>query len=156
MNKLRKAEKQSLPSLYAKSGFSRKTPQALLFAPREYGGGGFVHWDVLQGEGQILHFIKHWRTDTDISTTLQINLSWCQWQAGTSSSILQSTNPDLLSYLEARWIPFLREALHQFGASITLDSFVPRPERGDDMYIMDLAGQHPTLDAKSMRIINYC
>ena len=54
---LRKAEKQSLPSLYAKCGFSRKTPQALLFAPLEYGGGGFIHWDTLQGKGQILHFM---------------------------------------------------------------------------------------------------
>jgi hypothetical protein len=76
---LRKAEKQSLPSLYAKCGFSRKTPQAHLFAPVEYGGGGFVHWDVLQGKGQIMHFIKHWRTNSTISTTLRINLAWCQW-----------------------------------------------------------------------------
>ena len=128
---LRKAEKQSLPTLYAKCGFSRKTPQALLFAPLEYGGGGFVHWDTLQGEGQILHFIKHWRTDTYILTTLRINVAWCQWKAGTSRSILTYTEP--IQYLEAWWLPSCRDALHRFGAIIETDnSFVPKPERDDD------------------------
>jgi hypothetical protein len=107
---LRKAEKQSLPSLYAKCGFSRKTPQALLFAPLEYGGGGFVHWDTIQGEGQILHFLKHWRTDTVISSTLRIDVAWCQWQAGTSRSILTATEPILY-----RPVGFLRSKRRFIG-----------------------------------------
>ena len=155
--KLRQAAKKSMPPLYAKCGFSRKTPLALLYAPREYGGGGFLDWDVIQGEGQILHFLKHWRTTTDISTTLRINLSWCQWQAGTSTSILQNTNPDQSQYLEARWIPSLRDALHRFGASILVDDdCIPKPERVDDKYIMDVVHNHPGLPSKSIRIINYC
>jgi len=154
---LRKSEKQSLPSLYAKCGFSRKTPQALLFAPLEYAGGGFLHWDTLQGEGQIMHFIKHWRTPSDVSTTLRINLAWCQWQAGISTSILIDTSPDKLSYLEARWLPSMRQALHQFDATLTVDEdFVPRPERSDDKYIMDLALSFPDLGDTTLRIINYC
>ena len=153
--KLRKAEKQSLPSLYAKCGFSRKTPQALLFAPTEYGGGGFIHWDTLQGEGQILHFIKHWRTTTVISSTLRINVAWCQWQAGTSTSILSSTGP--LEYLEARWLPSLRSALDRFGASIVTDtSFIPNPERENDSYIMDIVHTSRQFSEKDIRIINYC
>jgi len=154
---LRKAEKQSLPPLYAKCGFSRKTSQALLFAPTEYGGGGFVHWDVLQGEGQIMHFLKHWRTDTTISTTLRIDLAWCQWQAGISTSLLIDTDPDKLRYLEARWLPSLRTSLNQFGATLIVDEdFVPRPERSDDQYIMDIAYRVPGIDATTIRIINYC
>jgi hypothetical protein len=154
---LRKAEKQSLPLLYAKCGFSQKTPQALLFAPVEYGGGGFVHWDVLQGKGQIMHFIKHWRTNSTISTTLRINLAWCQWQAGISTSILMDTDPDKISYLKARWLPSLRHALHQFGATLTVDDdFVPQPERVDDPYIMDIAINLPEVDDTTLRIINYC
>ena len=155
--KLRQAEKKSLPSLYAKCGFSRKTPQALLFAPRAYGGGGFLHWETLQGEGQILHFIKHWRTNTDISTTLRIDLSWCQWQAGTSVSILKHPHSDSLKYLEARWLPSMCLALHRFGATIEVDDdFVPRPERDDDKYIMDIASDLFPMDPTSLRIINYC
>jgi hypothetical protein len=154
---LRKSEKKSMPNLYAKCGFSRKTPQALLFAPREYGGGGFLHWDIIQGEGQILHFLKHWRTESTISTTLRINLAWCQWQAGTSLSILQHTDPEDLKYLEARWLPSLRKALHQFGAKIIVDhDHVPCRERGDDRYIMDIASQSMLFDDKTLQIINYC
>ena len=152
---LRKAEKQSLPSLYAKCGFSRKTPQALLFAPIEYGGGGFVHWDTLQGEGQILHFLKHWRTTTVISSTLRINVAWCQWQSGMSSSILVNTDP--IEYLEARWLPSLRDALLRFGAQVITDTtFIPSPERDDDIYIMEAARQSNIFSDKDIRIINYC
>jgi len=152
---LRKAEKQSMPSLYAKCGFSRKTPQAILFAPLEYGGGGFVHWDSIQGEGQILHFIKHWRTNTVISSTLRINVAWCQWQAGTSTSILTNTTP--IPYLEARWIPSFRDALHRCGATIITDeSFIPSPERDDDVYIMDVVRQSNQFSDKDTKIVNYC
>ena len=119
-------------------------------------GGGVVHWDTLQGEGQILHFIKHWRTDTVISFTLRINVAWCQWQAGTSRSILTYTEP--IPYLEARWLPSCRDALHRFGATIETDnSFVPRPERDDDdRYIMEVAIQSKRFTDKDLRIINYC
>ena len=153
---LRKAEKQALPALYAKCRFSRRTPQALLFAPREYGGGGFVHWDTIQGEGQILHFIKHWRTDTVISSTLRINVAWCQWQAGISASILEYT--DDIHYLEARWLPSFREALHNCGVSITTDddTFVPRRKREDDVYIMDVVLASDAFTPKDVRILNYC
>ena len=112
---------------------------------------------MLQGEGQILHFLKHWRTNTDTSTTLQINFSWCQWQAGTSTSILQDINPTTLQHLEARWIPSLCVALRLFGASINVDDdYVPRPERDGDQYIMDVAAKQPNVNDKSIRIINYC
>ena len=146
-----------MPPLYAKCGFSGKTPQALLFAPLEYGGGGFVQWDVLQGEGQIIQFSKHWRTDTEISTTLRINLAWCQWQAGTSTSILRSTDPNTLQYLKARWLPSMHSTLHQFGAKMVVDDdFVPHPERGKDQYIMEVAMQLSQFNDKDLLIINFC
>jgi hypothetical protein len=111
--------------------------------------------DTIQGGGQILHFIKHWRTDTIISSTLRIDVAWCQWQAGTSTSIL-ATLADIL-YLEARWIPSLREALRNFGAILVTDNeFVPCPERDDDKYIMDVANGDKQFTDKDIRIINYC
>ena len=153
---LRKAEKIGLAPLVAKCGFSSRTPHALLFASGEYGGGGFIHWDVLQGVGQILLFLKHWRTDTDLSTTLQINLAWCQWQAGIGESILVRTDLEL-SYLEARWLPSMRKALPRFRAKIHIEpNFVVPPERTDDSYLMNLALNHPTLTDKDIWIINYC
>ena len=152
---LRKAGKKSMPALIAKCGFSRKTATQLLYAPIEYGGGGFVHWDIIQSEGQIMHFIKHWRTSTPISVTLRIALSWCQWQAGTAESILY--NPRHLPYLEARWIPSLCAALRLCNASIILDQdMVPKPQRLGDTYIMDVARESELFNDKDMRILNYC
>jgi hypothetical protein len=152
---LRKAEKKSMPALHAKSGFSRKTATQLLYAPVELGGGGFVHWDVIRSEGQIMQFIKHWRTSTPISQTLRIDLSWCQWQAGTSESIL--FNLVRILYLEARWIPSLCNALRLCNARIILDNnMVPAPEQIGDWYIMDVALESKVFNNKEIRIINYC
>lgn len=152
---LRKAAKKSMPALFAKCGFSCKTATQLLYAPIEYGGGGFVHWDVIQAEGQIMNFMKHWRTSTPISTTLRIDLAWCQWQAGTSESIL--FNPVPIPYLEARWIPSVCDALRLCDAQIILDNdMVPSPQRIGDTYIMDVARKSELFDDRDMRILNYC
>jgi hypothetical protein len=86
---LRTAESASIPHIIAKCGFLRTMSYAILFAPTtEMAGGGFTHWSTIQGEGQIQHFLKHWRTESDISTMLCLTLAWSQWQAGTAASIL--------------------------------------------------------------------
>jgi hypothetical protein len=97
--------------MIAKCGFMRKTAYALLFAPTEMAGGGFHHWSTIQSEGQIQHFLKHWRTSTDISTTLRINLAWTQWHAGSSIPVLADSSIPFEYYVEGGWIKSLREAL---------------------------------------------
>lgn len=152
---LRRAEKTGMARLISKCGFSSKTPHALIYAPRAYGGGGFIHWDIIQGIGQIQLFLKHWRTDTDISNALRIDLAWCQWHSGLSRSILIDTATAI--HTEARWLPSLRQALNQFQAVIhTEPSFVVPPERHMDKYLMEIAYAHPTYTATDIRIINYC
>jgi hypothetical protein len=102
-------------------------------------GGGFIHWSTIQGEGQIQHFLKHWRTETDISTTLRITLAWSQWQAGTAASILANCHVPI-GYIESRWLMSLREALRASNASFRLDQpFTQPPERTGDMHFMDAA-----------------
>jgi hypothetical protein len=131
--------------LAAKCGFSSRTPHALLFATREYAGGGFVHWDVIQGEGQILLFLKHWRTDTALAAALQIDLAWCQWQSGISQSILVNTTRNL-PYLEARWIPSVRASLSQFRVRIHIErKFIVPPECTNEGYLMKIAQDNPQL-----------
>ena len=46
----------------------------------------------------------------------------------------------------------MREALYHFGASITVDNndFVPRLERVDDQYILEVASHHSAFDEKSL------
>lgn len=153
---LKKAQRQSMPPIIAKCGFFRNTSHAILYAPQEFAGGGFRHWTWIQGEGQIMHFLKHWRTNTEISRTLRIALAWCQWQAGTSISILSDvTSP--LPHVEARWIPSLRSALRTFRCTFTLDQdFVTPIERGNDAFLMDIAVSSNLFSSQELKKINYC
>jgi hypothetical protein len=153
---LRKAESKSMPLIIGKCGFCRKTSYALLFLPPEYAGGGFVHWDTIQGTGQIQHFIKHWRTFTDISTALRIDVAWSQWQAGTNKPMLVDVHTKL-PYLESRWLPSLRTALCTSQSQIILDQpFVQPPERVGDQHIMDIARRSKLYTDQDMSILNYC
>jgi hypothetical protein len=62
-----------------------------------------------------------------------------------------------MKYLEARWLPSLRHALHQFGTTLQVDNnFIPRLERTDNLYIMDIAANLPEVDDTTLRIINCC
>lgn len=54
----------SMRQLFSKCGFNHNIHQAILYAPRRIGGAGFIQWYTLQGEGQILHFLRLWRSDT--------------------------------------------------------------------------------------------
>jgi hypothetical protein len=78
------AEKKSMPSIFAKCGYNRNTHRALLYGPTDNCGGDFIRWRWLQGEGQIMHFLKHWRTDSQLEKALRIAVSWYQNAAGFS------------------------------------------------------------------------
>ena len=82
---------QSTQPYNLKMQYNRHTAAAILFAPINYAGGGFVHLYMLQDEGQICNFLKHWQTDTVVSKMLKIDVAWAQWQAGTSHAILLDT-----------------------------------------------------------------
>jgi len=110
----------------------------------------------IQSEGQIQHLIKHWRTKSDISKSLRIDLAWSQWQAGTSASILADTHVPI-DYIECRWLLSLREGLRSTQASVRLDqNFVQRPERLGDLHIMDVARRSKRYSPTDLRLLNYC
>jgi hypothetical protein len=100
------AKAKSLPIILSKQGFNWNTAKPIRFCPKAYAGCGMIPWKVLQGEGQLTLFVKHWRTNTIISKMLRMALAWTQWNAGTGTSILSKVH-EPLPYLEARWIPSL-------------------------------------------------
>lgn len=135
---LDKAQASSFQRILSKCGFNRHLDRAIAFAPLDYAGCGFLPWYLLQGEGQVTSFIKHWRTDTLISKTLRIALSWAQWQSGYSVSILEDVETPC-PYLECRWLRSLRTFLHDIQAQILVDTpYIPLRERRKDIYIMQL------------------
>ena len=74
-----KSQRKSIPSIIAKCGYTHTTARAVISGPHKAGGAGFLHWEWLQGEGQIQTFLKHWRTNSDISTALHIAMAWYQY-----------------------------------------------------------------------------
>lgn len=153
---LHQAQRKSMAKIIAKCGYAITTPHALIYAPREYGGAGFISWASVQSEGQILLFIKHWRTSTTVSNMLRICVSWAQWQAGTSVSLLADATMRL-PQVEGRWLQSLRQALAYSHSHLQLDQdFIPEIERLNDRYIMDIAMESGEFNADDLRLLNYC
>jgi len=153
---LDKAQGQSMASIIAKCGYTRTTASALIYAPTELGGAGFISWYSLQGVGQVQLFLKHWRTNSLISKVLRIDVAWSQWQAGFGHSILEAPKVSL-PWLECRWLSSLRDFLAHCNGRIHLDhSFVVQPERDGDIFIMEYAQQSRLFTTAELRFINYC
>jgi hypothetical protein len=108
LQRLDDAEKKSMPSIFAKAGYNRNTSRALLYGPQDYGGGGFIRWKWLQGEGQIQNFLKHWRTDSQVSKILRTAVSWYQHNS-TGVGFALFKKPSIpIKYSDARYLSSLR------------------------------------------------
>jgi len=152
---LAKAEAKTASTILAKMGFNRHTPLAIRYAPKSLAGCGMIPWWVLQSEGQLTLFIKHWRTDTMVSKTLRIATAWCQWQSGLSDSFLADTSTRL-PHLEARWLKSLRYGLNKTNLKIQLNrSYVTPPERLGDIHIMQWASTSPNFLDNNLKTLNY-
>jgi hypothetical protein len=66
-SQLDKAETKTISTILAKCGFNWHTPCPIRYAPTSIRGCGMIPWWVLQSEGQLLLFLKHWRTNTMVS-----------------------------------------------------------------------------------------
>jgi hypothetical protein len=153
---LKKLQNSALRAFLAKCGYNRNTHRCIVFAPIRYGGGGFISLYLLQGEGQILTFLKHWRTDTDAGNLLRIALSWAQLHVGTSVCFLTDTTTPL-PHLPGRWLRSLRQFLARIDGSIELDHyFLPPIQRDRDVYIMDMILQSASFTPKEILRLNYC
>ena len=155
-NQLAKIEAQVQRAHATKCGFNRNMALEIRYGPKELGGAGFVHFETLQGEGQILNFLKHWMTDSIISKTLKSTLAWAQFVAGIEAPILE--HPDIeLPWLEGRLINSMRTFMKKTKCSIEVDNpFVPARQRVNDEYLMDIARHWDGLTSKERELVNYC
>jgi hypothetical protein len=153
---LDKAEAKTISTILAKCGFNRHTPRPIRYAPATYAGCGFLPWWVIQSEGQISLFLKHWRTDTIISQTLRVATAWGQWMSGLSHSFLFDVSTPL-PHLDAPWLTSLRSALDRANMKIHLQhSYVMPPERSNDVHIMEWAALHSDLPPEALKVLNSC
>jgi hypothetical protein len=146
----------ALCAFLAKCGYNCNTQQTIVFAPIRYGGCGFISLYLIQGEGQILTFLKHWRSNTDAGNLLRIAVAWTQLHIDTSASFLMNTETPL-PHLPGRWLKSLRSFLHRIDGSLELDLyFLPPPQRHRDVYIMDMVLASKSFSASKICRINYC
>jgi hypothetical protein len=153
---LHKVQQSALRAFLAKCGYNRNTHRLIVFAPIRYGGCGFLALYLIQGEGQILSFLKNWRTKTDCSKLLRIAVSWTQLHLGTSFGFLADTTT-ALPHMPGRWLKSLRNFLAYIGGTIELDTtYLPPLQRHNDMYIMDMVLQCGVFSEHEIRQINHC
>jgi hypothetical protein len=100
---LKQVHKAALRAFLAKCGYNQNTQRTIVFAPIRFGGCGFLSLYLIQGEGQILTFLKHWRTNTDAGNLLRISLAWTQLHLGISFCCLGNTAKSLL-HMPGRWL----------------------------------------------------
>jgi hypothetical protein len=106
---LNSVQSPAICAFIPKCGFNRNTSRAIIFGPKHLAGSGFASLYHLQGQGQILQFLKFWRANTHTSQMLRISVGWSQYQAGTSVSLLSDVHTRL-PHLEARWLPSYLES----------------------------------------------
>jgi exonuclease III len=150
-------ERQVMRVIFSKCGYNRNTKREILFGSTRFGGGGFRHLYTMQGIGQVMYFIRHWRDQESLQgRLLRILMSWIQMSVGVSFSVLEDVQTQI-PHLESKWIASLRSYLGHLGATLELDNnYVPRLERNNDFYIMEEILKSEWFSPKEIRILNYC
>jgi hypothetical protein len=110
----------------------------------------------MQGEGQIMQFLKFWRTKPDTGKLLQVAVAWLQLHTGVGFSLLDDVTT-VISYLATCWLPSLRTFLASINGTIQLDrAYVPTIQRVRDEYIMDTILRSEAFTIAQIKVLNYC
>lgn len=156
LKELDNAQKQSMHILIGKCRYNRNTPLSVLYGPTHLGGAGFVAWKTLQGEGQLITFIQHWRTTTKIGIMLQIAVAWAQLFAGTSKLLLNDQER-YLDYVPAKWLLSIREFLSLIQGTLNIHQSISYPkQRQGDQLLMDIAHDSNIFTSHQLECINQC
>ena len=82
-------------------------------------------------------FVKHVRSDQDLSKLLCVGLEWFQLHAGIARPILECPSMDV-PYLEVRWLRTLRKYLCFISAETHFDNLrVPHTLRDNDHALLE-------------------
>jgi hypothetical protein len=155
-NQLKKIESKAQQAFTAKSGYNRKMSLAIRYGPISLGGAGFVQLSTIQGEGQLTNFLKHWRSDTYVSSLLRCSLAWAQMNSGISVPLLMVPSISI-PHLESIFLKSTRDFLSQIDGQIEVDDpFIPPAQREHDEYLMDIALASPEFTSSDLRVLNYC
>lgn len=149
-------QRKASRAIFAKCGYNRNTKRAIIYGPTRLGGGHFKHMCTLQGTGQILLFLKTWRSSSQASTLLHIAVSWAQYAVGTGVSFLWDVTTEL-PHMEVKWLRSLRGYLRKVGGQLELDEPGILPlQRVHDEYIMTAIISSDRFNPSEITQLNYC
>jgi hypothetical protein len=148
--------KKVMGEMIARCGYNRKTKWQIIYGPASLAGACFRHPYGEQGTGQILFFLKYWRSHGHAGSLARIALSWAQFQAGIGTSILIDTSTPL-PHLETCWLSSLRTFLACCNGTIEVDNpYILPLQREHDFYLMDAIIASKQFTPKELCKINYC
>ena len=153
---LDKVQRRAMSNMIAKCGYNRHTKREVIYGPGIYGGANFRTLYSVQGTGQVMAFIKYWRSPCQAGQLLRHATAWAQYAIGTSVSFLIDVHT-ALPHMEAKWLASLRNYLRTLSARIEVDNtYIPNIERTHDRHIMDMVLHSNQFTPKDIRLINYC
>ena len=105
--KLRKLQQNYHGLLLGALGYNKNTAKPVRYGSPRFAGIGLRCLYLEQGILGLQQFIRHWRSNTNITRLLRIAVAWCQYSLGTGVSFLHDMNRDL-PHFEAKWLKFIR------------------------------------------------
>ena len=140
----------------SKMGYNCNMPKEVIYGPPALFGIGLHDYYIEQGIHQLLAFFGHTRQDSETSKMMQIELQWCQVQAGTRKHLLAEPS-DAIDYIETCWIMSIRDFLRTYGLRLDLTSHaVPKEQATMDEFIMDAICERGECTATQLQRINAC
>jgi hypothetical protein len=73
---LEKVQRRAMSNIIAKCGYNRHTKREVIYGPSIYGGANFRTLYLLQGTGQIMAFLKYWRSPCQAGQLLRHATAW--------------------------------------------------------------------------------
>jgi len=154
---LAKLQSQTYRRFLPKLGYNRNMPAAVVHGPSSLGGLDMCPLYEEQGASKIQHFLKHWRSQSEVSNLLRIMMSWVQKYSGVGTPILQRPNLALPHLERFPFITSMREFLSKINGHLDLDEKFEVPlQRENDEHLMELVVASQLLTPKEIVLFNYC
>jgi ribonuclease HI len=140
-----------------KYGFNRNMPLGVVYGNSEYAGIDMRTLSVEKGLAQLQSLIACLRSEGIPNKLALIAISWAQLLAGTSTPIFQDCKTPLPHLDLMRWLPAIRDFLGKIDGSLEIAvDFVPKLQRENDRFIMDIAIKEMNFKPVEEQLVNAC
>lgn len=153
---MQEIDRKSMSKIYLACGYNCCTARAIMNAPIDLGGAGFVPFCVSALTEVILAIYKRWRTPNEQAGILLCVLYACLAEV-LGVTFLLFEKPDIeIPHLRGKVFPAIRNALREIDTALYFDDVYIHPIlRQGDMAIMEIA-MEIGFSSRQMNQINAC